>query len=123
MAGALAALRAVRHSKAGSSHAQLDIANRGAVQVNLSPSFDLLAAESAAQVAAIWFVLKALMRAQLKDLTPVERATYLESILKAAETITLPSTDDPDSESAAEWIAHRYGQLITEFVEQMSVHA
>ena len=82
--------------------------------------FDLHAAESAAQISAIWFVLKRLTRDQLKDCTLAERAVYLDGLLKAAETITLPTIDDPDFRSANEWIARRYWQLIAEFVEQVS---
>jgi hypothetical protein len=100
---------------------QLHLYSIEAGPVRLSPSFDLHAAESAAQVAAIWFVLKAMTRVQFEGLTVAERAAYLDKLLMTAETITLPSTDDPDSKSAAQWIAHRYGQLIAEFVQQMSI--
>jgi hypothetical protein len=88
--------------------------------MNRLSSFDPHAAESAAQVAAIWFVLKALMRHQLKSLTGAERAAYLDRMVKASETITLPSTNDQGSEMAGDWIAHRYWQLIAEFAEQVS---
>jgi hypothetical protein len=85
-----------------------------------APPFDLNVAESAAQVASIWFVLKVLTRATLNDLSPQERAAFLENMRQAAETITLPSIDDPNFRNANEWIAHRYWQLISEFVEQVS---
>lgn len=81
---------------------------------------DLYAAESAAQVTAIWFVLKRLTRYLLKRCTPAERAAYLDEMLQAAETILLPTIDDEEFRSANEWVAHRYWRLIAEFVEQIS---
>lgn len=91
--------------------------------MNPPAPFDLHAAESASQVAAIWLVLKTLMRDRLMDFAPEKRVDYLDGLLKAAETITLPTIDDPEFRSANEWIVHRYWQLITEFVEQISEHS
>ncbi len=78
-------------------------------------SFDLHLAECAAQAAAIWLVLETMLRFQLKDMRHAERAEFLDRLLEAAETITLPVSDDPEQSVAAEWIAHRYWKLIENF--------
>jgi len=79
------------------------------------PSFDLHLAECTAQAAAIWRVLETMLRFQLKDMRHAERAEFLDRLLEAAETITLPVSDDPEQSVAAEWIAYRHWQLIENF--------
>lgn len=80
-----------------------------------SPSFDLHVAESAAQAAATWLVLEAILRLQLKDMRQTERVEFFDGLLKAAETITLPIGDHPAQRVASEWIAGRYWELIENF--------
>jgi hypothetical protein len=83
--------------------------------------FDLHLAECTAQSAAIWLVLEAMLRFQLKDASPGERARFFGQLLKAAETITLPVGDGSDQAISAEWIAHRYWELIDNFSSRESV--
>ena len=80
-----------------------------------TPSFDLHVAESAAQAAATWLVLEAMLRFQLKDRQHMERAEFFDGLLEAAESITLPVSDDSSQKVASEWIARRYWELIDNF--------
>jgi len=80
-----------------------------------TPSFDLHVAESAAQAAATWLVLETMLRLQLKDMQHRERAEFFDELLEAAESITLPVSDDSGQTVASEWIAHRYWELIDNF--------
>jgi hypothetical protein len=83
--------------------------------MNESPSFDLHLAECTAQAAAIWLVLETILRQQFKGMLHEERAEFIDRLLEAAETITLPVGEDPQHCEAAEWTAHRYWQLIENF--------
>jgi hypothetical protein len=78
-------------------------------------SFDLYAAESAAQAAATWLVLETMIRFQLRHIPRPERAEFFDGLLEAAETITLPVSDCPKQRLAPEWVAHRYWLLIENF--------
>jgi hypothetical protein len=80
-------------------------------------SFDLHLAECTAQAAAIWLVLEAMLRFQLKDASHTERVKFFNRVLKAAETITLPAGEEVDTMSG-EWIAHRYWELIDGFINR-----
>jgi hypothetical protein len=79
------------------------------------PCFDLHLAECTAQSAAIWLVLEAMLRFQLRDTSAGERAKFFGQLLKAGETITLPVGEGSDQAISAEWIAHRYWELINNF--------
>ena len=83
--------------------------------------FDLHLAECTAQSAAIWLVLEAMLRLQLRNTSPVERARFFGQLLTAAETITLPVGEGSDQAISAEWIAHRYWELIDNFSSRESV--
>jgi hypothetical protein len=78
-------------------------------------SFDLHAAECAAQAAAIWYVLEAVLRFQLRHISPAERVAFLDCLLESTEAITLPMGDGPGQRLTAEWIAERYWLLIENF--------
>jgi hypothetical protein len=78
-------------------------------------SLDLHAAESAAQAAATWLVLEAVVRFQLKYIPHQERVEFFDQLLETAETITLPVGDLPEQRLALEWIAHRYWLLVENF--------
>ncbi len=80
-----------------------------------TPSFDLHVAESAAQAAATWLVLEAMLRLQLKDMPYTERVEFFDGLLETAESITLPVGDDSSQKVALEWIARRYWELIENF--------
>jgi len=80
------------------------------------PPSDLHLAECTAQAAAIWLVLKAILQAQLKSMSDEEGTEFVDQLLDAATTITLPVSDDAAQSGAAEWIAHRYWQLIENFI-------
>jgi hypothetical protein len=84
-----------------------------------APSFDLHLAECTAQAAAIWIVLEAILRLQFKGMRYTERAEFIDRLLEASETITLPVSDDPEQSDAAEWIAQRYWQLIENFAARV----
>jgi hypothetical protein len=58
--------------------------------MNERSCFDLHLAECTAQSAAIWLVLEAMLRFQLRNTSAKERAKFFGQLLKAAETITLP---------------------------------
>jgi hypothetical protein len=82
------------------------------------PSFDLHLAECTAQAAAIWLVLEAMVRFQLRQARHVERVEFFDRIRKAAETITLPAGEELGKGIPGEWIAHRYWELIDNFVSR-----
>jgi hypothetical protein len=69
----------------------------------------------ASQAVATWLVLEATLRLQLKNMQHTERIEFLDRLLEAAETITLPVSDHQEQSVAAEWIAHRYWRLIENF--------
>ena len=79
-----------------------------------APAFDLHAAESAAQIAAMWLVLEKLVRQQLRYAPRCERSEFLDDLLEAADTIILPE----GQQVALEWIAHRYWSLIDNFAKK-----
>ena len=76
-----------------------------------APPFDLHAAESAAQSAAIWLVLEMIVRQQLRHASPAEHSKFLDSLVETAETIMLPR----GQQVALEWIARRYWCLVDNF--------
>ena len=80
-------------------------------------SFDLHLAECTAQAAAIWLLLEAMLRFQLKDASHMERVKFFSRVLKAAETITLPAGEEVGTASG-EWIARRYWELIDGFINR-----
>ena len=81
-------------------------------------SFDLHLAECTAQAAAIWLVLEEMLRFQLRDVPHMERVEFFGRLLKAAETITLPAGEEPSRTVSGEWIAHRYWELIDNFISR-----
>ncbi len=89
--------------------------SRAVTHMDETPSFDLHVAESAAQAAATWLVLEAMLRLQLKDMPYTERVEFFDGLLETAESITLPVGDDSGQKVALEWIARRYWELIENF--------
>src|SRR5438477_12632597 len=81
-------------------------------------SFDLHLAECTAQAAAIWLMLEAMLRLQLRDVRHMERVEFFGRLRKAAETITLPTGEESGQTGSAEWIAHRYWELIDNFISR-----
>jgi hypothetical protein len=94
---------------------------RSARSMSERSCFDLHLAECTAQSAAIWLVLEAMLRFQLRDTSAKERAKFFGQLLKAAETITLPVGKESDQAISAEWIAHRYWELINNFLSREPV--
>jgi hypothetical protein len=82
------------------------------------PSFDLHLAECTAQAAAIWLVLEEMLRFQLRDVRHTERIEFFGRMLKAAETITLPAGQELGQTISGKWIAHRYWELIDNFISR-----
>ena len=78
-------------------------------------SFDLHLAECTAQAAAIWLVLEAMLRFQLRHAGHMNRVEFFGRMLKAAETITLPVGEELSNTASGEWIARRYWELIENF--------
>jgi hypothetical protein len=86
--------------------------------MNERSPFDLHLAECTAQAAAIWLVLEAMLRFQLRDAGHMERVEFFGRVLKAAETITLPAGEALGTTVSAEWIARRYWELIDNFINR-----
>jgi hypothetical protein len=79
-------------------------------------TFDLHLAESAAQAAAVWFILDTLLQHQLSTLSVMERAQFREALAEEAATLAMPEGADPNGKAAMDWVAKRYWELIDNFI-------